>query len=171
VLKVVANAVPLCVAGVRDYLVKYGAPPYVVKLAGEMGQTKFDHLTSEWIFDFVSKPSNFSPATKIFIATSRYPFGVDVIISPAEKSLAKWIPGKDLLVFKTAEAPLAKVTLTKRQSGRFTITFNGKQLYPVTEPPPSISFSQLTSTFVSSPVHYLNSPLAQVFVRRNPPSN
>jgi hypothetical protein len=90
VLKMVANSIPLCVAGVRNYLSKFGAPPYVIKLAGEVKKTSFNHNTSEYSLEFISRPSNFAPASRIFIPASRYPFGVDVILDASEKASASW---------------------------------------------------------------------------------
>ena len=86
VLKLVANSIPLCVAGVRDYLSKFGAPPFVIKLAGEVERSSFEHATSEFSLNFISRPSGFAPVSKIFIPASRYPFGVDVTLKSPSAS-------------------------------------------------------------------------------------
>lgn len=94
VLKMVANSVPLCVAGVRDYLQKYGAPPFVTKLAGETVNTTFDHNSSEFALFFNSRPSPYAPVSKVFVPTSRYPLGIDVTLSTGDKGSATWNSNK-----------------------------------------------------------------------------
>jgi len=94
VIKTVSSQVPLCVAGVFSYLEKYGAPPYVARLAGKVIKGTFDHDTSAYSLTFESKPSDWCPSSRLFFSSKRYPSGFDITIEPNLETTMEWDPSQ-----------------------------------------------------------------------------
>jgi len=130
VLKMVSAQVPLCVAGVRDYLIKYGAPPFIVKLGGQVIESRFDHDTSEYQLNFKSNPSEWAPVSKIFISAKRYPAGVDITLTSPNSS-AKWIFAKEILAIKSVASDRVTLKISKRSGDKFVVNFNSKIIFPL----------------------------------------
>jgi len=99
VLQLASTQIPLCVAGVRDYFLKHGSPPFVTQLAGETVNTEFDHDSSKYTLTFKSQPTNYVPISKVFVSLSRYPNGFDVTVTPSERSSIRWDQSKVLIQF------------------------------------------------------------------------
>ena len=131
VLQLASSQIPLCVAGARDYFVKFGPPPYPVRVSGKVLQSGFNHGTSKYDLKFTYNPNPWIKRTEIYISPRRYPSGFNATISPETGFIAKWDQIQNRLVFVHLEGTKSQkfeITITKETSRNFVPLVNGKEI-------------------------------------------
>jgi len=89
-LKAISSQIPLCVATVCKYLKDHGPPAFPYKAAGLQQKLTFDHTTSELNYVYKNEPTQWVPATALYVSSKRYPEGVEVTVTPSNGVDLSW---------------------------------------------------------------------------------